>query len=314
MGGYAALIPLVTQGIENTAEAVNGDPTQQAYYNAMQQLAKSDPYIAKMLNSDPYNPGAQQSTKLGPSAVANYREDPGQLAARNQALAQLQQRGQGGYNVEDQAAIQQALDTVGAQERGNQQAIMQHMNPNSGMAISAQLGNNAAATQNAYSTGLQRAAAGRQAAMQALAQSGGLANQSLAGDFSRAQGMAQDQDAISKWNAQNTADVGRQNLDRAMQSHMQDMSQRIQELELLRQSGQGQGQLGIQAGQYQQGRNDQLAKGAGAAGTILANNLGGSGGSQSGNTSTPSYASTTDENGQSQPYSGIDYGDTSGWR
>lgn len=123
--------------------------------------------------------------------------------ARMSALRGLSQRAAEGYNIEDRAAINAALNEISAQERGSREAIMRRLPARSGAQVAAMLSNQQAAAQQASQTGLDIAAQSRRQALQALSQTGNLAGEIDVDAFNQAMARGQAADAIAKFNAAN---------------------------------------------------------------------------------------------------------------
>ena len=162
--------------------------------------------LQKMQSAGMLTPELEQAITQGNTELKNISTDPRLQDAQMQALDELRQRGAGGYTVADRAALQQGLDQVNAQERGNRQAIMQDMAARgmsgSGAQLASELSNQQNAAQNANQVGLGVAGQGYNNAMQALAQSGQLAGQMQNTSFGQQAQVASAQDVINRMNTQ----------------------------------------------------------------------------------------------------------------
>lgn len=145
------------------------------------------------------------------SAASLARGSDEAKTTRLDALRLLSQRGQEGYNAEDRAAINDTLSEVNQNARGQREALMRQVNPNSGAALALQAGNQQDAAQRAHSQGLQLAAGSRAQALQALAQTGRLAGDIDESEFGQAFRRGSATDAISQFNERNRLDTGRYN-------------------------------------------------------------------------------------------------------
>lgn len=148
--------------------------TRDAYERALALLASGQLTYDPALVSDP-NP---------------IQADPQALQAQSRALSGLEQASREGYGVQDKAAINGALDEANANERGQREAALARLDPNSGAAISAKMGAQQNSANTAHSDALKIAAASRAHALDALGKYGNQANDM------RSQG-----DAIARFNS-----------------------------------------------------------------------------------------------------------------
>lgn len=125
----------------------------------------------------------------------------GSLAALDDIIAG------GGMNLSDQANLAELQGSVSAEDRGRREAIMQGMAQRgmggSGMELLQKLDSAQAATDRASQGGLDIAAMAQQRALDAIMNQGQLSGQMRGQDFGEQAQIAQAQDAIAQFNAQN---------------------------------------------------------------------------------------------------------------
>lgn len=148
----------------------------------------------------------QQASELG-----NFVPNQDQQDAQKAALQSMIQTGRAGLNASDRAELQQIRNQTAQQVKGQEQAILQNMAQRgmggSGEELAARLMAGQQGAELANTQGNQLAAQAQQRSLQALAQSGQLAGQMTQADFSRAQQIAQAQDAINRFNTGNSQQV-----------------------------------------------------------------------------------------------------------
>lgn len=134
---------------------------QDAYSRALAMLASGQ------LSYDP----AQMAL---PAAVTTNPEDQARQAS---VLNRLNQASQEGYGVQDQAAINGAMNDANTNANAQRQASLARLDPNSGAAIAAGQMANQAGSNQAHDSALNIAAASRKHALDALGQYGNMTNQ-----------------------------------------------------------------------------------------------------------------------------------------
>lgn len=143
--------------------------------------------------------------ETGPSAMRGAIADPIAVAAQRAALADLMNRSKGGLTLEDRAGLQQALDDVAMQERGNREAIMQQARARGGMSsgqtLNALLSGNQNAANAARNTALGIGGQASQRGLQALMAGSSLASNLRGQSFDEAAKRASAEDAINQFNA-----------------------------------------------------------------------------------------------------------------
>lgn len=186
-GALGALAPVAGAGVGYLASSGLRDQSQSAYNN--------------MLNA------AGTNVSVGPSASENLVDSNQDLANRAMATNQIAQRAQMGLTPEDIAMFQKARQDADASYQANQSKIQTDMNRR-GMGMSPalllaqqqQAAQDTARRQNdAQLAQTTQSFQAKQAAAQSL---GNMANTNLQNDFSRGLAKANNQDAISRFNAE----------------------------------------------------------------------------------------------------------------
>jgi hypothetical protein len=175
-------------------------PTGSPYYTA-----------ADLTAIDPYEAALQEVITQGPSALSQISTDPQVRAKQMIALEKMAGIADEGLRPEDEARLEQALQRSRMQERGAREAILQDMQARgtsgSGLELAAQLANQQGAAERARMEALDINALASQRALEALAQSGDMAGQLRGQDWREAAAKAEAQDAIARFNAQQSANV-----------------------------------------------------------------------------------------------------------
>lgn len=180
------------------------DPaTLQVVLDHLQQQGQLTPELQSALT--------QQASSLGGFTPSQPQQD-----AQKAALQSMMQTGKVGLNATDRAAMADIQNQNAQQVRGQEQGVIQNMAQRgmggSGNELAARLQAGQSGAQNSMLQGNQVAAQSQQRALNAVAQSGQLGGQMTAADFSRAQGQSAAQDAINRFNTQNSQQVQSSNV------------------------------------------------------------------------------------------------------
>lgn len=182
------------------------DPAQQAVeLQRYQQTGQLSPQLESAFQ--------QQQTNL-----KNMQIDPTSRAAEISALTQLQNISKnGGMDALAQQQQAQAINTANANEAGQRGAIIQNFAARgiggSGAQLAAELQAQQGDANQAAASGLSAAASAQQRALQALSSSGTLASTLNNQDYGQAAAAAQAQDAINRFNTQNSQNVSNANVE-----------------------------------------------------------------------------------------------------
>lgn len=163
------------------------------------------------------NPQLDQAVNLGPSQMEGVATDPRLKQAQMNALQKLQQIGdEGGMTLEDRGRLSTINNDVNSNLKGNQDAITQNLaarGMSGGMSEMVARQNAAQAAANrASQQGFDVQAAAQKRALDAIMNAGSMGGQMQAQDFSQKAQVAGQQDAVAKFNAQNTQQVRSNNV------------------------------------------------------------------------------------------------------
>lgn len=160
---------------------------------------------------DAYRPEAESVVELGPSAMTGISLDPSTRAAQMQALDEMSLLANGGMGAIDEAAVADINRQLSQAQRGSRDAIAANMRSRgvtgSGLEMAAQLQNQQASADRASMAGTEAAAESVRRRMAALEALGSLGGNIRGQDFGQAAQVAQAQDAVSRFNADNRQGV-----------------------------------------------------------------------------------------------------------
>jgi hypothetical protein len=156
------------------------------------------------------------TVNLGPSEMGNVYVDPRLKEAQLQSLRTMQELGQsGGMTMADKAQLAGIQAQSAGEQRGAREALLQNMRQRgvsgSGLELAAMLEGQQGAANQASMQGLNVAGMAQQRALEAMQGAGQLGGQMSAQDFQQQSDVAAAKDAISRFNAQNSQQVGTQN-------------------------------------------------------------------------------------------------------
>lgn len=225
-GGLAiagALAPIIG-GLIGQGQAAGAETdAENARKEALSQFAAINaPSIQDMLlNLEEYqsagtmNPLLENLVSRGPSGFENIQEDPRLRAQQMQALEQMAGLASGQPSSADMASFELARRNVAGDTQAKQQQILQEMQARgqggSGAELMARLKGAQAGADRLSQAQMEEAKLMQNARMQALMQQGNMSQQIRAQDYNKSQDLAQAQDAISAFNAQNAQGVNSRN-------------------------------------------------------------------------------------------------------
>lgn len=162
--------------------------------------------LQKLQSQGMLTPELEQNILQGRSEMEGISTDPRLADAEMQALDSLRTLGQGGFNIQDKAALDTALTASATQERGQREAILQDMAQRgastSGGALAAQLANQQGGAQRTNVAALDTAAQGYQRALDAIRSGGALAGDIQGRQFGQKAQVASAQDIINRMNTE----------------------------------------------------------------------------------------------------------------
>jgi hypothetical protein len=207
--------------IANSIGSANAGAIQQELLEKWAALNIPDPAqqklaVAQFMNTGQMTPAMQSAIAQNPSEFSKIVTSPVYSQAQDAALKQLQQMGHGGFNLSDQAQINQALQQSSTQAKGNQDAIIanqaQRGTSGSGFGAQAQLVNIQNQQNQDANNSLNIAAQAQQRALQAIQGAGQLGGQLQNQQFNQQAQAAQAQNAINQFNAANAQNVNANNI------------------------------------------------------------------------------------------------------
>lgn len=204
-------------------EMIFGQGGSDNYNDALQVIDKVPLPILKEMNPELYkqvvslNPELEDAITLGPSNMEGISTDPRLKQAQMNALNKLMDVGnEGGMTIEDRGRLASINNDVNANLKGNTDAITQNMAMRgmSGGPMEAVMKQNAAqgAANRASQQGFDVAAMAQQRALDAIMNAGNMGGQMQSNEFNQKAQVANAQDAISRFNAQNTQQVRNNNV------------------------------------------------------------------------------------------------------
>lgn len=164
--------------------------------------------LEQMVAQGVLTPEQAQAALVEGSSMQAVQVDPSLMEAQMAALAELQNiTSSGGMTAADKARLNQISQQEAAQARGAREAILQNAQSRgmggSGLELMAQLQNQQEAATRQANRDLDVAGMAQERALQALMQQGQLAGQISNQSFGQQAQIAQAQDAIAQFNAQN---------------------------------------------------------------------------------------------------------------
>lgn len=202
----------------------NGD-----YEKALREIQNVPLPVLKELNPELYkkvvelNPDLESAITLGPSAMEGITTDPRLKEAQMNALLKLQEIGnEGGMTLQDRGRLATINNEVNANLKGNQDAIVQNLATRGQSGGMTELVARQNAAQQAANRASQQAfdveALAQQRALEALMNAGSMGSQMQSQEFNQKAQVADSQDAIARFNAQNTQQVRNNNVNTTNQS------------------------------------------------------------------------------------------------
>ena len=162
--------------------------------------------------------GLQEFRQLGPSEFGGIETDPRLRQAQMDALSQIEKFGGAGLTDSEKAQAFMMQREASGSEQARQKAILQNMAQRgvggSGIELAAQLSSGQASAERRAMAQAQLAGQAQQRALQAISQGGQLAGQIRGQSFGEQAQQAGAQDAISRFNAQQRAQIEAANLGR----------------------------------------------------------------------------------------------------
>ncbi len=193
------------------------------YIKSLQNAGIADPeaYVAQYGFVDPeqlqtFNPLLESQIAQDDSELSNIQLDPLTRQVQMDALSKMVQRGQEGLTAEEEAARNDIIRKVGAQNQSNQESVLQNMAQRGMLGSGQELAARLAGAQNAYESQAQQAealaAARDNRALQATQEAANLGSGIRSQDYGISRDAASAQDIINQFNVRNAQDVQTRNV------------------------------------------------------------------------------------------------------
>lgn len=206
----------------SSAISAAADPLRAARIPSMEELRYNPELYQYITDLNLERAGAPHL--LGPSAYETISLDPSLRANQLTALAQARQRALSGFTAEDQAALQEYLQSAAAQAQSARKQVMEDMarrgTADSGAALVAALQGSQDAANMLNQQALRQAALKLQQQNAANEQLARLASNIEQADYGRATDLANRRDAIEQFNKQLLQKRDDTNLDLANKERM----------------------------------------------------------------------------------------------
>lgn len=275
--GIASVAAPVLGGIiGNIASSGDRDASTEAQKAALQAIAGVNaPSVEQMQlalqqyqSAGKLTPEQETALQQAQSQLNGYKSDPRLVQAQASALQSLQDRGKQGLTAQDIAALNQERNSTNQNIQSNNAAILASQAArgqlDSGSTLAAQLMGAQAAANRQSQQGDNTAAMAQQNALSAMTQAGNMAGSMGTQQFGQAAQIAAAQDAINRFNTQNSQAVNNQNVqtNNAAQQYNLNNAQHIANAN----TGIANSQQQYNKGLYQTVFNDQLNKAGAIAG------------------------------------------------
>jgi hypothetical protein len=210
-------------------------PSTPDYFSDLQGPSADDlRYQLEMLvEQGAINPEEAQAILLEQSKMGSITLDPRLKEQQMASLAALQELASGGgMNTADQSMLSRIANQENAQARGQREAILQNAQARglggSGIEMLSNMINQQESVNRKSQRDLDVAAMAQQRALEAMMQSGQLAGQMSQQDFGQQSQIAQAQDAIARFNAQNQQNQVNMNVQNRNQAQQQNLANKQQ--------------------------------------------------------------------------------------
>lgn len=236
LGGIAGPVVQLGTGLLGNKFAEGDDRLYEEQIRAMlADYERMQGQIDPLLNAEPQ--------QVAESSLSGYQADPAMLAQQRAVLDRLTQMAdQGGYTLEDRAALQRMNSQVSRQNQARQNAItgdMQRRGQLGGAAEAVLRAQSAqGANEEASQRGMDQAALGMSRAFDAVLQRGNLAGEMEGQNLDRASRIAAARDAVNSRNAELRNRAREFNVNARMDLGRAGMAARGAQADVYRQRGQ----------------------------------------------------------------------------
>lgn len=250
-------------------------PTVQDNFAGMYvpDVSEMEIQLEQLVQQGVLTPEQAQAALVETSDMNNISTDPALRKAQMDALAGLQDISNGGLTASDRAALNRIRSEEETAARGAREAILQNAQARglggSGLELMAQMQNQQDSATRASQRDMDIAAQAQDRALQALIQAGQMGGNIQAQDFNQQAQVAQANDAIAKFNAQNRQQVNMANTqaNNAAQGANLQLKQSIADQNVQNRNAQQQYNKQL----IQQRFNNDMAKLSGSANVMQAN-------------------------------------------
>lgn len=213
-------------------------------------------------------PELEAPIKAAESEFQKIQADPRLKESRLRALSALEEQGFGGEQIQDEAALQNALIQSGSANRGRNLAITGEMERRgqlgSGLELAAKMEADQAAGDRLASQGLDLEMARRNRALQSIMGAGDLAGSIQDQDYRIDSDRAKAADAINMFNTQTAQGVNTRNVNRGNEAAYHNLGQKQKTADMNTTTGNFEQQYNKEL--QQQNFQNQAAKAAGVSG------------------------------------------------
>ncbi len=215
--GSAILGSQAAQSQTDAANAARKQALQQWLNVNVPDPAQQQVELQKYAVTGSLSPQLEQAFQQSQTGLKNLSVDPTSRAAEVQALEKMQNiASNGGMDAQSRQQEAQALNSSNANERGQRGAIEQNFAARgiggTGAQLAAELEASQGDANSASAAGMSSAASGESRALQALASSGNMASTLNNQDYNQAAKAAEAQDAINRFNTENSQKVANSNV------------------------------------------------------------------------------------------------------
>src|SRR5665213_2783896 len=214
MSGYIGMTE--QQNAINAANATRQQALQSYLDLNVPDPAQQQIILQKYASTGQLDPQMEQAVTAQATQLANMQVDPQGRSAEVQALQEMSKvASSGGLDAQAQQQQAQATQAANANEAGQVGAITQAANARgtggSGAQLAAELQGSQTDANTAAASGMSAAASAQQRALQAMTSSAQMGSNLNSADYTQAANKAAAQDAINKFNTQNSQSVNNAN-------------------------------------------------------------------------------------------------------
>jgi hypothetical protein len=227
--------------------------------------------LEELIQQGVITPEQAQTYLQGDTGLKEISADPRLKNAQMASLSALQDISEGGgLTMTDKAKLAKIQADNASAEKGSREAILQNAKMRgvggSGLELGAQMINQQGSATRRNQEGLDVAAQAEQRALEALMNSGQLAGQVRGQDFGEQSQVAQAQDSIDRFNAQNRQAVQEANIGRRTTANEQNLAnrQRVADTNVATHNQEQQFNKGLPQQQF----TNELSKATGKAGAL----------------------------------------------